>query len=98
MLRLTGWLTLLSVISGSCMQALNVSLGNDRYGGLFYIGHNIGTALGIALSHLLFGLIFTLAARYLFTSKKTRRTYSGLVSGIVGIALFTTFQVIGVTH
>ena len=50
------------------------------------------------LPNFVFGFIFALAARYLFTSKSKRGSYAGLVSGIVAIVLFTTFQVVGIIY
>ncbi|OWV71969.1 hypothetical protein ATY77_10560 [Rhizobium sp. R634] len=98
MLRVVGWLILLSAISGIFLEALKISLGEERYGGPFYVGHYTGSAVGIALALFLFGLIIALAVRYLFKSKKARGTYSGLASGIVGVVLFTAASVTGIIY
>lgn len=98
MLRITGWLLLPAAIAGILTFALTISLGGDGYDGPYYIGHNTGVGVASVLVKFVFGYIFALAARYLFTSKSARGSYTGLTSGVVGIVLFTIFQVVGIVH
>lgn len=98
MLRVTGWLLLPATIAGILTFALTMSLGGDGYNGPYYIGHNTGIGVASVLVKFVFGFIFALAARYVFTSKSKRGSYAGLVSGIVGIVLFTTFEVVGIIY
>lgn len=98
MLRVTGWLLLPAAIAGILTFALTMSLGGDGYNGPYYIGHNIGVGVASVLVKFVPGFIFALAARYLFTAKKARGPYTGLASGIVGIVLFTIFEVVGIIY
>ena len=98
MLRVTGWLLLPAAIAGILTLALTISLGGDGYDGPYYIGHNAGVGVGNMLPNFVFGFIIALAARYLFTSKSARGSYTGLTSGIVGIVLYTTFVVVGTIY